>query len=264
MKSIKSILTPFLTPFYYADKKTYTIIFVLWIAIFAGLWQGAPALWPTPMEILTQLQNFVTSKDFYYDVMASLALTTKSMAISIVIASILSYLYVTPLFKPIVQFIVKLRFMSLLGFLFVFMSLLHDADKVKTALLTFSIVPFFTLSLVSMINRIPQKEFDLWTTLKYSKWEQLFEVIIYGKADYVIEAIATNFAMGWLVMTVAESKSMAEGGLGVLLFKYDKYNQLDKIFALQIIIFFLGIFFDYTLKNLRYKIFPYTALVEKH
>jgi NitT/TauT family transport system permease protein len=185
------------------------------------------------------------------------------MLISIVIASILGYLYVTAFFKPIVAFIIKLRFMSLLGFLFVFMTLLHDANSVKTAILTFSIVPFFTLSLVSMINRISQKEYDLWTTLRYNKWEQLYEVIIRGKADYVIEAIGANFAMGWLMMTIAESKSMADGGLGVLLFKYDKYNQLDKIFALQIIIFALGIFFDYTLKNIRHKIFPHTALVEK-
>jgi len=260
---MKSILNSVFTPFYDASKKTYTCIVIAWVIIFAALWNQAPVLWPTLGEVFTALKGFLTNTEFYYDVVASLALTIKAMLISIVIATLFSYFYTIPFGKPIINLIVKLRFMSLLGFLFVFMSLLHDANKVKVAILTFSIVPFFTLSLVSMINRIAQKEYDLWTTLRYTKWEQLYEVIIRGKADYVIEAIASNFAMAWLVMTIAESKSMAAGGLGVLLFKFDKYNELDKIFALQIIIFFLGIVFDYTLKKLRYKLFPYTALVKK-
>ena len=259
MKFIKSVFTPF----YDVDKKTYIGILVAWVMIFAAFWHGAPALWPTFSEIGSALKGFLTTNDFYFDVLASFFLTLKSMLISIVIATLLSYLYTTSFFKPLVQFVVKLRFMSLLGFIFVFMTLLHDADKVKVAILTFSIVPFFTLSLTSMIDRIAQKEYDLWTTLRYNKWEQLFEVIVYGKADYVLEAIASNFAMAWLVMTVAEAKSMADGGLGVLLFKCDKYNQLDRIFALQIIIFALGMLFDFGIKQLRYKMFPYKKLVEK-
>src|ERR1700761_1273397 len=173
MKYITSIFTPF----YEVDKKTYIGIFVAWIMIFAAFWHGAPALWPSFSEIGSALGGFLSNTDFYFDVGASFFLTLKSMLISIIIATILSYLYTTAFFKPVVQFIVKLRFMSLLGFLFVFMTLLHDANKVKVAILTFSIVPFFTLSLISMIDRIAQKEYDLWTTLRYTKWEQLFEVI---------------------------------------------------------------------------------------
>ncbi len=259
MKYITSVFTPFSN----VDRKTYIAIFIAWIMIFIAFWGNGPVLWPTFSEIGTALKGFLTNPEFYFDVLSSFFLTIKAMLISIVIATILSYLYTTAFFKPMVQFIVKLRFMSLLGFLFVFMSLLHDANKVKIAILTFSIVPFFTLSLVSMIERIAQNEYDLWTTLRYNKWEQLFHVVIYGKADYVLEAIAQNFAMAWLVMTVAEAKSMADGGLGVILFKCDKYNQLDRIFALQIIIFTMGIFFDYVIKNLRYKMFPYKKLVEK-
>lgn len=265
------------TPFTKVDKKTYIGILVTWVLIFALFWQGAPTLWPTFSDILLALKEFLTGSlqtvslnsfsfripSFFFDVLASFFLTVKSMLISIVIATILSYLYTIAFFKPLVQFMVRLRFMSLLGFLFVFMSLLHDANQVKVAILTFSIVPFFALSLVSMIDRIGQNEYDLWTTLRYSKWEQLYEIVVYGKADYVVEAIASNFAMAWLVMTVAEAKSMADGGLGVLLFKCDKFNQLDRIFALQIIIFAMGMLFDYSLKRLRYKMFPYKLLAEK-
>jgi NitT/TauT family transport system permease protein len=259
-EELKLAFTPF-TDASIGKKIKYTII-ASWIFIFISLWKQAPPLWPSLMDILNVLKVFLTSTDFYYDVLASFFLTLKAMVLSIIIATIFSYLYTIPFFKPLIKFVLNLRFMSLLGFLFVFMSLLHDASRVKLAILSFSIIPFFTLSLVSMIDRIPQKEFDLWITLKYSKWEQLREIIIIGKMDYVIEAIAANFAMAWLMMTVAESKSMADGGLGVLLFKCDKYNNLDKIFALQIVIFILGMSLSFLIKNLRYKLFPYKKLVE--
>ena len=260
---MKKVLTSLFTPFYSASSKVYLIAASIWIVIMTALFYNAPALLPTPTAIVKRLIEYMSDTSFYFDIFASLELTIKSMAISIFFASVFAYLSTITFFKPIINVIVKLRFMSLLGFIFVFMSILHDANRVKESLLIFSTVPFFTLSLVSTITRIPQKEYDLWTTLKYNKWEQLFEVIIRGKLDYVIEAIGVNFAMAWIMMTLAESKSMADGGLGVLLFKADKYNQLDRVFALQIIIFTFGIIFDYLIKRLRYKLFPYTALAEK-
>ena len=69
--------------------------------------------------------------------------------------------------------------------------------------------------------------------------------------------------MAWLMITMIETLSMADGGLGVLLFKYNKYNQLDNIFALQIVIFGLGTLFDYLLQQARYKCFPHVAYAEK-
>lgn len=265
------------------SKRLYLLVSIFWIVILLLIWNNAPALLPKPMDVFNQIIDYLkltpfdsdfpfVHNGFYSEIFASLGLTTKAMLCSIVISSLLAYSYTAAIkiqgilirpFKILVDFIIKLRFMSILGFLFVFMSCLHEADKVKNALLVFSIVPFFTLSLVSTINRIQQKEYDLWTTLKYNRWRQLYEIIIYGKADYVIEAIGVNFAMGWIMMTLAESKSMADGGLGVLLFKADKYNDLVKVFALQIIIFIIGIMADYLIKQLRYKLFPYTALAEK-
>jgi NitT/TauT family transport system permease protein len=259
MKTIKKIFTPFFD----ITNNIYLLIILSWIIIFGVIWSNAPVILPTPIDVYKRLIEFLTSSSFYLDVFSSLVLTIFSMLISIVLASILSYLYPIPFFKPIVNFIIKIRFMSLLGFIFVFMVLLHNAFSVKTSLLVFGTVPFFTLTIVGTITRIAQKEYDLWTTLKYSKWEQLYEIIIVGKADYVIEAIGINFAMTWLMMTVAESKSMADGGLGVLLFNCDKHNDLDKLFAIQIIIFILGISFDYLIKFVRHNLFPYTKLAEK-
>lgn len=259
LNDISSIYRPF-----ERSKTIYTaFIGVFWFCTFIFLWSLAPVLIPTPLAVGSRLVEFVTDLDFYRDIISSLLLTCKAMLLSIIISSIFAYLSVTSFFRPLAHILVKLRFMSLMGFIFTFTLVLKAGGEVKIGLLMFGIIPFFTLSLLSVIDRIPQKEFDLWTTLRYSKWQQVYEIIIRGKADYTIEAIRANFAMGWLMITMVESFSMSDGGIGVLLFRYNKYNQLDKIFALQIIIFGLGVLFDYLLQRLRYSSFPHTALAEK-
>ena len=215
------------------------------------------------MKVLEALGNYLVDPEFYSDILSSIGLTTKAMLLSIVLSCIIAYLSVTALFRPVATLLVKLRFMSLIGLVFTFTLILHAGDQVKLSLLMFGIVPFFTLSLLSVITRIQQKEYDLWTTLKYNRWEQVWQIIIYGKADYTIESVRANSAMGWLMITLVESFSMSEGGLGVMLFRANKYNQLDKIFAIQIVIVCLGIVFDFLLQKLRHTAFEHVSITEK-
>jgi sulfonate transport system permease protein len=49
------------------------------------------------------------------------------------------------------------------------------------------------------------------------------------------------------MITLVEGLSMSEGGIGTLLIKYNKYNDLTNVLALQLVIFAIGLFFDYLL-----------------
>lgn len=260
---MKNTLQPIFTPFAHVPFWHKVSVAIFWLICLFIAWGNASVLLPTPQVVASELISFFSDSEFYLDLLSSVLLTMKAMLLSIVIASILTYLSTIGFVRPLVQTLIKIRYMSLMGFFFVFMLMFKDGSSVKLVFLMYGIIPFFSLSLISIINRIQSKEYDLWTTLKYSKWEQVYEIIIYGKLDYLLETIRANFAMGWLMITMVESFSMAEGGLGVLLFKYNKYNQLDKIFALQIIIFALGATFDYLLQKLRYACFPHVALTEK-
>lgn len=238
--SIDTVFKTLFIPFESSSLIYKIFIGLFWFIALILFWMQAPVLLPTPKAVLDSLISFLTDPEFYEDVITSLLLTCKAMFFSIIISCIFAYLSVISFIKPLTSILVKLRFMSLMGFIFTFTLILKAGGEIKIGLLMFGIIPFFTLSLLSVIERIPQKEFDLWTTLKYSKWEQVWQIIIRGKADYTIEAIRANFAMAWLMITMVESYSMSEGGIGVLLFRFNKFNQLDKIFALQIVIFMLG------------------------
>jgi sulfonate transport system permease protein len=144
--------------------------------------------------------------------------------------------------------------------IFVFTLLTKDGSTLKLSLLVFGIVPFFVSSFLGVIVSIDRQEYDLCKTLGYSNWQTLYEVIIVGKADQAFEILRQNFAISWLMITMVEGLNMSEGGIGALLIKYNKYNDLTHVLALQAVILLIGLFFDYLLGMIRQWLFPYTKL----
>ena len=63
-----------------------------------------------------------------------------------------------------------------------------------------------------------------------------------------------------MMITMVEGISMSEGGLGSLLIKSNKYIDLSTVFGILVIIFSLGVCFDYLLKNLRFWLFPHAKI----
>jgi NitT/TauT family transport system permease protein len=248
-------------PFEKINRTTALTLVVLQVIVLLSLWQSLPAgLIPSPLKIVEGLGGLLTSSLLWDNVLVSLILTLKALFFSVLITLAFAWLSVVPFFRPIAQFIVKCRYLTLTGLIFIFTLLTSDGSQLKLSLLVFGIVPFFTTSFLSVIVQINTQEFELCQTLGYSRWQSLYEVIIIGKADQVFEIVRQNFAIAWMMITMVEGLSMSEGGIGTLLIKYNKYNDLVHVIGLQVVIFGLGLFFDYLLGMLRTWFFPYTKL----
>jgi NitT/TauT family transport system permease protein len=217
------------------------------------------SLIPHPLKIITAFGHLLTTRLLLDNMLVSLLLTLQALVYSILITLIFSYLSVIPFFHSIAQFIVKCRYLTLTGLIFIFTLLTKDGSQLKLSLLIFGIVPFFTTSFLSVILRINKQEYELCQTLGYNRWQTLYEVVIVGKADQVFEILRQNFAIAWMMITMVEGLSMSEGGIGALLIKYNKYNDLTNVLALQAMIFAIGLFFDYLLGTLRNWLFPWNA-----
>jgi len=225
------------------------------------LWQLSPGgLIPGPLRVLEALGNLLSGRLLYDSLLTSLLLTFKALAYSLVLTLLFSYLSVLPFFRPAAEFVVKCRYLTLTGLIFIFTLLTKDGGALKLSLLVFGIVPFFTTSFLAVILRTPAQEFELCQTLGYGRWETLYEVIVIGKADQVFEVVRQNFAIAWMMITMVEGLNMSEGGIGTLLIKYNKYNDLPHVLALQALIFGLGLCFDYGLGRLRRWLFAYTKI----
>lgn len=248
-------------PFSVINRKTVLILAAIEIVIALLLWQFASGdLIPTPGKVLSAMNEVFTRSSFMDDFFASLMLTLKGMGISIIIALLVAYLSLIPVFAPIANFIVKCRYLTLTGLIFLFVLITSNGSQLKMSLLIFGIVPFFVTSLLSIIAEINRQEYELCRTLRMSTWRTLWEVVIVGRFDSVFEVMRQNFAIAWMMITMVEGYSMSEGGLGTLIIKYNKVVNLPAVFAILIIIFVIGILFDLLLGQLRKWLFPYTNL----
>lgn len=248
-------------PFSVINRKTVLILAAIEIVIAVLLWQFASGdLIPTPGKVLSAMNEVFTRSSFMDDFFASLMLTLKGMGISIIIALLVAYLSLIPVFAPIANFIVKCRYLTLTGLIFLFVLITSNGSQLKMSLLIFGIVPFFVTSLLSIIAEINRQEYELCRTLRMSTWRTLWEVVIVGRFDSVFEVMRQNFAIAWMMITMVEGYSMSEGGLGTLIIKYNKVVNLPAVFAILIIIFVIGILFDLLLGQLRKWLFPYTNL----
>jgi NitT/TauT family transport system permease protein len=258
MELLKKIFSP-LTQI---KGRTSMILIVVEALAALLLWEifGQNGLIPTPSKIIGAAIRIITSASFADNLFASLGLTLTGMGISILIALAVSYLSLIPAFAPVAKFIVKCRYLTLTGLIFLFTLLTQDGHQLKLSLLIFGIVPFFVVSLLSIIESINVQEYELCKTLRMNNWRTLLEVVIIGRLDQVFEVMRQNFAIAWMMITMVEGLSMSEGGLGTLLIKSNKYIDLSTVFGILVIIFALGVFFDYLLKNMRLWLFPYTKI----
>jgi ABC-type nitrate/sulfonate/bicarbonate transport system permease component len=229
------------------------------VALLAWHFSG-DGLIPGPLVVGSSLIKVLGSATFMENFLASLFLTFKGMGISILIALVISYLSIVPLFKPLADLVVRLRYLTLTGLIFLFTLITQNGSQLKIGLLIFGIVPFFVTSLLAIIKDIDRQEVELCRTLRMGPWRTMWEVVIVGRLDQVLEVMRQNFAIAWMMITMVEGLSMSEGGLGTMLIKSNKYIDLGTVFALLIVIFLVGLFFDWLLGRLRAWLFPYTRV----
>jgi len=162
--------------------------------------------------------------------------------------------------KPVSNALSKLRYLPLTGITFYLAILISDARTMQVWVLVVFMSTYLTTSLLSMVNGIAQEEYDHARSLQCNRWEVLWEVVIKGRIDHVIEVIRQNLAIVWMMLVTVESILVAAGGLGFLIKNSDKFMNHGRIIALQIVILFVGLSIDFILNYLRKALFRYSKI----
>jgi ABC-type nitrate/sulfonate/bicarbonate transport system permease component len=251
------------TPFEQISKSKKTIILVSWIVLILTLWfvgtSGQKHLFPSPSQVLngfTELFN----EGLVVHIFNSLKLCFLSIFIAIIISMFFAYTWPIPLLKPLSEFVTKFRFLPLAGLTLYITLVIHEARNMQIWILVIFLTTFLTTSLISVVSSIPQEEFDHAKTLKCNRWEVLWQVVILGRIDYVIDVIRQNLAITWMMLVTVESTLAAAGGLGFLIKNSDKFSNHSRIIALQIIILLIGLGLDFGINFLRKSLFRYSKI----
>jgi NitT/TauT family transport system permease protein len=242
-------------------------IVIIWLFILALIWYFNPikAL-PWPSEVLTAFRRMLSadgSQGMIYNIWVTLKLNVVGLLISALISLLVSYLSVIPIFQPFNKIIQWLRYIPIIGFNLVFLTLFTIGWPMKVAMLTTGMTFFLVTSMTGVIDGIPRLKYELARVLGYSDWQVFWSVIVRPTLPQMIDMVAQNAAMGWVMITAIETYNRTEGGIGSQIYAWSSTNNLPEVYAYLIIIGIIAIAEDWFFALLKRLLFPYSVIAER-
>jgi NitT/TauT family transport system permease protein len=223
-------------------------------------WRSPFEVLPRPDEVARALGSLWMHQGLGQELWTSFTANLQALAITSVISLGLSYLTVLAVWRPVVTAISKGRFIGLTGLTFLFTLIFGGGHPLKISLLVFGMSVFFVTSMASVVATIPRERFEYARSLRMGEWQVVWEVVVLGTADQAIEVLRQNAAMGWMMLTMVESISRSEGGVGAMLLNQNKHFHLAEVFAIQMLILVLGMTQDYGIGIAKRLLCPYSAM----
>lgn len=256
------MLKKWFRPFETVATNQRLLIVGIWVALVLGYWfyasMGSKHLFPTPPQVWEGMKSLY-NEGLVVHLSSSLGLCLQAAFISLCISLTIVYLSPLPAIKPVALFFSKLRYLPLTGITFYLTILVSNARSMQVWVLVVFMSLYFITSLLGVLKDIPEDEINHARSLKCSRWEILWEVVIKGRLDYVLDVLRQNLAIIWMMLVTVESILVAAGGLGVLIKNSDKFANHGRIVALQIIILLIGLLLDWVLQVTRKGLFRYST-----
>jgi NitT/TauT family transport system permease protein len=244
-----------------------TNLSLLWFGLFLLLWIFNPikAL-PYPSEVLAafrQMWSAPGSQGMVYNIWVTLKLNIVGLLLSAIISLIVAYLSIIPLFQPFNKIVQWLRYLPIVGFNLVFLTLFTIGWPMKVAMLTTGMTFFLVTSMTGVIAAIPRMKYELARVLGYNDWQLFYSVVVRPTLPQMIDMIAQNAAIGWVMITAIETYNRTEGGIGSQIYSYSSTNQLAEVYAYLIIIGVIAVLEDWLFALLKRLLFPYSQIAER-
>jgi ABC-type nitrate/sulfonate/bicarbonate transport system permease component len=122
---------------------------------------------------------------------------------------------------------------------------------------------FLVTSMTEVINSIPRMKYELARVLGYRDWQIFYTVVLRPTLPQMIEMVAQNAAIGWVMITAIETYNRTEGGIGSQIYAYSSTNNLPEVYGLLFIIGVIALLEDELFSLLKQLLFPYTRIAER-
>lgn len=246
--NLKSIATPNAK----VDNSHTLAILVGWgVLLIASWFLFKPAILPGPWKIVTAWPELMANDGLGQAVMSSLTTNLIALTLSSLIALPTAYLSRVPVFAPVSSILSQLRFLSPSIFFIVLLFAVGTPSAVKVWMLTLGITFFLTTTMVTVVDSIPNSQYDDAKLLRMSDWEATWYVTVRGTLPQAFDALRDNAAMGWSMLMMVEGFVRSEGGVGVLLLNQEKYFNFAALYAIAATILVVGLVQDWMIKSLK-------------
>lgn len=160
-------------------------------------------------------------------------------------ASLASFLAVLSMIPPL----------SVLPILFIVFGL---GELSKVMLIVFGVAPFLMRDVALRVGELPTEQIVKAQTLGASTWQIITRVVLPQTWPRLIDAVRLSLGAAWLFLIAAEAIA-AESGLGYRIFLLRRYLAMDVILPYVAWITLLAFIFDWVLRVLQARAFPWFA-----
>lgn len=204
------------------------------------------SLLPSPVEVLYSYLPLWKKDNLLGNTAYSVYLNLLGYLIAILIALPIGFVIgLFPLFRALFhRNIDALRFVPLTAVTGLFIAWFGIETNMKVAFLAFGIIVYLLPVIIQRIDEVESVYTQTAYTLGASKWQQIKTVFIPAVLSRVSDDIRVLVAISWTYIIVAELVNANSGGIGALAFKSARQSHIDKVFAILLIIIFIGFIQD--------------------
>nr|MDT0660430.1 ABC transporter permease [Micromonospora sp. DSM 115978] len=231
---------------------------VLW-QVLSGVIDGRPDYLPSPLESWAAGLEMARSGQLFTDAWASVGRVLRGFGLAVLVSVPVglvmgSFQAGRAALEPVIGL---LRYLPASAFIPLLIIWLGLGEPSKVALLFIGTVFFNTLMTADTVRQVPTALIDVSYTLGARRGEVLRKVIVPHALPGMLDAIRVNAAAAWNFVVVAELIA-SESGLGYRIIRAQRFNQIDRIFAVLVVIALIGLAIDLMLRLSRDRIGRWT------
>ena len=244
-------------------------LFIIWIVILFLFWFFTPIQGiPYPSEVLTAFTRMFASEsndssNIVYNTWTTLKLNIVGLFFASMLSLMIAYISVLPFLQPLNQILQWFRYLPIVAFNLVFLSIFTIGWSMKVAMLSAGMAFFLITSMTAEISQIPKLKFELARVLNYSDWKVFWTVVVRPTLPAMIDIVAQSAAMGWVMIVAIETFNRTDGGIGAAIYSYSATNQKAEVYVYLIIIGVIAICEDQFFYWFKRIVFPYTQVAER-
>ena len=217
------------------------------------------SLLPSPVEVITSLGELYSENNLLSNLLYSLYLNLAGYLLAVLIAIPVGFLIgLFPLFKALFSRNVDaLRFVPLTAVTGLFIAWFGLGSSMKVAFLAFGIIVYLLPVVVQRVLEVEEVYEQTAYTLGATKWQRITSVFIPAVLSRISDDIRVLVAISWTYIIVTEVVNANSGGIGALAFKMARQSQIDKVFAILLVIIIVGFLQDLLFKLIDRLLFEF-------
>lgn len=215
---------------------------------------------PSPTEVLRAFPVLHFEEALVRSALRSFYRVTMGFALAAAVAIPLgivmgTFPVIKHFFNPILD---PLRFLPISALVPLFIVWFGIDELQKVVFLFVGIFVYMLPLIVEAVDNVEEVYLQTATTLGATKGQLIRHVLIPGSLPAIGEALRVMNGIGWTYVIMAEVVN-ARYGLGYLITTAGKRSHVDQIFALVLVILFIGVVTDWMIRFVNIKLFHWNA-----